>query len=103
MEKGAPPSYPGYPPAGQPGPPPPGMNPYYTQGAPTTQQPQVILQSSEPTVVVVGGCPSCRIGLLEDEYGCCAICLAICCFPIGIVCCLLMKERKCSNCGAVYH
>lgn len=104
MDKGAPPSYPGYPmPSAQQGAPPPGMNPYPDlQGAPQTVQPQAG-QAQQPTVVVIGGCPSCRNGILEDEYGCCAICLAICCFPVGIVCCLLMKERKCSNCGAVYH
>ena len=53
-------------------------------------------------VIIVGGCPACRVGVLEDDYTCCGILCAILCFPLGILCCLAMKQRKCSNCGAIY-
>ncbi len=49
-----------------------------------------------------GGCPNCRVGFLNDDYGCCAIFLAIFFFPLGILCCLALKERRCSNCNAVF-
>lgn len=36
---------------------------------------------------------------MVEDYSCCGIVMAILFFPIGILCCLLMKERKCTNCG----
>ncbi|XP_018330159.1 brain protein I3 [Agrilus planipennis] len=53
-------------------------------------------------VVVIGGCPACRIGRLEDDYTCLGICCAIFFFPLGILCCLLLKSKRCSNCGACF-
>ena len=54
-----------------------------------------MVQPTQPAVVVMGGgnCPSCRVGVLSDDYSCCGIFLAIFFFPIGILCCLAMKER----------
>jgi hypothetical protein len=67
---------------------------YYTnQPTPNYIQAQVIL---------VGGCPACRVGVLEDDYTCCGICCAILFFPIGVLCCLATKQRRCSNCGASF-
>ncbi|XP_014206257.1 brain protein I3-like [Copidosoma floridanum] len=55
-----------------------------------------------PEIIVVGGCPACRIGVLEDDYTCLGIFCAIFCFPVGIIPCLLLKNRRCSNCGAYF-
>ncbi|CAF0811814.1 unnamed protein product [Brachionus calyciflorus] len=69
----------------------------------------VIIQPSYQTlpiiqtqVILVGGCPACRVGLLEDDYTCCGICCAILFFPMGVLCCLATKQKRCTNCGAVY-
>lgn len=61
-------------------------------------EPQTVVKPV-PNVENLGErCPNCRVGELEYKFGCCAICLAICCFPIGILCCLAMAKRVCSNC-----
>ena len=74
---------------------------HYQHNHPTYQTiPQVV--SVVPQVILVGGCPCCRVGVLEDDYSCLGICCAILCFPLGILCCLATKQRRCSNCGAVY-
>ncbi|CAH1735813.1 unnamed protein product [Chironomus riparius] len=68
------------------------------QAQPSVNQPIV----SDVTVIVgVNGCPICRIGVLEDDYSCFGICLAIFCFPLGILCCLACKNKRCSSCGAI--
>jgi len=64
-----------------------------------------VTQSQPVNQIIVtlpsNACPICRIGLLEDDYSCLGICLAIVCFPIGILCCLACKNKRCSNCGAI--
>ncbi|KXJ21721.1 Brain protein I3 [Exaiptasia diaphana] len=55
------------------------------------------------TVVVRGGnCPACNIGYTHSEFTILGICLAILFFPIGILCCLLLTEKRCNNCGMTY-
>jgi len=50
----------------------------------------------------VYGCPRCgSVGAIEKEYSCCGIILAIVFFPVGILCCLAMQERRCHACKAV--
>ncbi|XP_012271596.1 brain protein I3 [Orussus abietinus] len=55
-----------------------------------------------PEIIVIGTCPACRVGILEDDYTCLGLLCAIFFFPLGILCCLLMKNRRCSNCGAYF-
>ncbi|XP_042888498.1 brain protein I3-like [Penaeus japonicus] len=65
-----------------------------------TTQPVI---TTAPVVVVAGAtCPACRAGILRNEFTCCGIFLAICFFPIGMLCCFLMMERRCSNCGLTF-
>ncbi|XP_061086905.1 membrane protein BRI3-like [Conger conger] len=74
------------------------------QLSPVSQQPNyggtyTIIQ---PSVVVVGGCPACRVGVLEDDFTCLGILCAIVFFPIGILFCLALRQRRCPNCGATF-
>lgn len=48
---------------------------------------------------LVGGCPICRIGMLEDNFPCAAVCCAIIFFPIGVLFCLAMRNKRCSHCS----
>uniref|UniRef100_A0A8D0G3W3 Membrane protein BRI3 n=1 Tax=Sphenodon punctatus TaxID=8508 RepID=A0A8D0G3W3_SPHPU len=63
-----------------------------------------IIQQPPPTtsVVVVGGCPACRVGVLEDTVTCLGVFCAIVFFPIGILFCLALRQRRCPNCGATF-
>ena len=51
-------------------------------------------------VVFVGGCPACQRGILEESFTLCGVLMAIIFFPLGLLCCLLMREKRCSNCGS---
>jgi Uncharacterized conserved protein (DUF2367) len=70
---------------------------YGTIGGPTST---TIIMPTE--IIRVNACPACRIGMLDDDYTCCGILLAILCFPVGIICCCLMKNKRCTNCGAQF-
>ena len=59
--------------------------------------PQIVV-TQPPVVVLNGGCPNCRVGMLVDDYSCLAVFLAIFFFPIGVLCCLAMREKRCTNC-----
>ncbi|KAK7507851.1 hypothetical protein BaRGS_00000816 [Batillaria attramentaria] len=100
---GAVPGQAGYPPQGgynqpQGGYPPAGAPP---AGAVPTYQYNVTMQPTQ-RVVVVGGCPACRVGVLEDDFTCLGVLCAILFFPIGILCCLAMRQRRCAHCGATF-
>ncbi|XP_068100675.1 membrane protein BRI3 [Hyperolius riggenbachi] len=74
--------------------------------APAATYPAIYPIVAQPTattsVVVVGGCPACRVGVLEDSFTCLGILCAIVFFPIGILFCLLLRQRRCPNCGATF-
>ncbi|GAU97874.1 hypothetical protein RvY_09100 [Ramazzottius varieornatus] len=53
-------------------------------------------------ISVVGSCPACRVGVLDDHFTCGGILCAIFLFPLGILCCLGSRQRRCSNCQAVF-
>lgn len=86
--------------------PPPGYYPAsggINQGSPVpsygaTQSTTVFV----PEIIIVGACPACRVGIMEDDYTCLGLLCAILFFPIGIICCLLLKTKRCSNCGAYF-
>lgn len=56
----------------------------------------------QPSVVVVGGCPACRVGVLEDDFTCLGILCAIIFFPLGLIFCFALRQRRCPNCGATF-
>ncbi len=60
------------------------------------------IRVSTTNVVLVGGCPACRVGILEDDFTLLGVCCAVLFFPLGILCCLAMRQRRCQNCGAVF-
>ncbi|XP_050079087.1 brain protein I3 [Anopheles maculipalpis] len=72
--------------------------------------PQVTIQTGPPPrpeiinqqIIVVNGCPVCRIGMLEDDYSCLGIFCAIFFFPLGILACLALRNRRCTNCGVQF-
>ncbi|XP_033213458.1 brain protein I3 [Belonocnema kinseyi] len=78
--------------------PPPG---YYQSSAISYQQ-EPSTTIIVPEIILVGACPACRVGVLEDDYTCLGIFCAIFFFPIGVICCLLLKNRRCSHCGAYF-
>ncbi|XP_066588151.1 membrane protein BRI3 [Prorops nasuta] len=64
----------------------------------STQSTTIIM----PEIIVVGACPACRVGVMEDDYTCLGLLCAIVFFPLGIIICLLLKTKRCSNCGAYF-
>ncbi|XP_017277254.1 brain protein I3 [Kryptolebias marmoratus] len=80
------------------------------QGFPSAQMGPAISQPPiagsytiiQPSVVVVGGCPACRVGVLEDDFTCLGILCAIFFFPLGVLFCFAMRQRRCPNCGATF-
>ncbi|KAH3866544.1 brain protein I3-like [Dreissena polymorpha] len=96
------------PPQGQ-YPPPQGYPPPYAGNAPPHQQQYMGQQSNSVVVVQAGGgvvgtgnCPVCRVGMISENFSVIGIILAILFFPIGLLCCFLMMEKRCSHCGATF-
>merc|ERR1739838_338812 len=75
----------------------PGQSVTYVQ---TQQQPTGIII---PGIVQgTGTCPTCRMGNLESSFTVCGIVLGVLFFPLGVLCCFLMMEKKCTNCGSTF-
>ncbi|ENN70875.1 brain protein I3 [Dendroctonus ponderosae] len=79
--------------SGQPNPPPPGPQVVYQQPPPP---PTVHVIHTQPTPLV---CPVCQNTLWLSHYPLSAWLVGILLFPIGILCCLMMKKRMCTKCG----
>ncbi|XP_046462085.1 brain protein I3-like [Daphnia pulex] len=62
----------------------------------------IITPNPSSTIFLVGGCPACRVGVLDDEFTFLGLLCCILFFPIGILCCLALRQRRCLNCGAVF-
>lgn len=39
---------------------------------------------------------------LSARFTCCGICLGIAFFPIGLLCCLAMRQKRCIGCGLIF-
>lgn len=81
---------------------PPGSSTFVSQPTTYGSIPVVVQPVRATDVIVIGGCPACRIGVLSEDFTLAGLCCAFWFFPIGILCCLAMRERRCSNCGAVF-
>lgn len=80
----------------------PAYVPSYQGGAPPVYQTTPIIAAPTTYVYVRGNCPACHMGNLQDEFTPLGICLAICFFPLGLLCCLLLTEKRCNHCGMTY-
>ncbi|KAJ7340345.1 Integral membrane protein 2C [Desmophyllum pertusum] len=76
--------------------------PGYQGGAPPGYQPIPVQPAPTTYVYVRGNCPACHTGTLRDEYTGLGLFLAIFFFPIGILCCLMLTEKRCTHCGMSY-
>ncbi|XP_052778459.1 brain protein I3-like [Mya arenaria] len=103
MQTYPPPPPSAYPPPGQ-NYPPPGQAYNYPQGYGQPQpaygsHPNSTVIVTQAGVVGIGNCPHCRRGFIRDQYSPIGLVLAICFFPLGIICCVLMAEKRCNSCG----
>ncbi|XP_060552479.1 membrane protein BRI3-like [Ruditapes philippinarum] len=62
----------------------------------------VVVTQPQQQVVAVGGCRACGVGHVSDSFTALGIILAICFFPLGVLCCFLLMEKRCDRCGASY-
>ena len=46
--------------------------------------------------------PPAQTGILRNDFTTCGILLGVCFFPLGMLCCFLMMERRCSYCGLTF-
>nr|ACO15548.1 Brain protein I3 [Caligus clemensi] len=73
---------------------------------PSFVQPQILTHSSfrmkpllpETNILIVGGCPQCRIGLLTESFSKRGLLCAFTFFPIGLIYLFTSMEKKCANC-----
>ncbi|XP_077286507.1 uncharacterized protein LOC143911495 [Arctopsyche grandis] len=75
--------------------PPVQSQPVHISMAPPTQHTIIV----QPGRIVTGNCPGCRQGNLSMNFTCCGVLCAIFFFPIGILCCIFMAQKRCNNCG----
>ena len=54
------------------------------------------------SVIMAGNCSACGVGVVSENFTLVGLCCAFWLFPIGILCCYTMREKKCTSCGAVF-
>jgi len=75
---------------------------------PYPQQPQQQQsQYGQPTTIPAynanpGPCGAGGAHQIREDFTCCGIFLGIFFFPIGLICCLTMKDRVCVRCGVKF-
>ncbi|DAZ97709.1 TPA: hypothetical protein N0F65_009608 [Lagenidium giganteum] len=71
---------------------------YQSQATPAAPMGHAI-DGRERVVVVQQQAPQCNHQHSEHgDFTCCGICCGVCLFPIGLICCFLMREKRCANC-----
>ncbi|XP_022084972.1 proline-rich proteoglycan 2-like [Acanthaster planci] len=67
---------------------------------PAQSPPQRTVKVTQPQYQpLLTTCPQCHSGVMHKQFSPLGILLGIFCFPCGLLCCLLMRENKCSSCG----
>ncbi|KAI9550420.1 hypothetical protein GHT06_001699 [Daphnia sinensis] len=84
--------------------PPPAYTPFVQQPISSNSGTTAVIITPNPAgnIFLVSGCPACRVGVLDDEFTFLGLLCCILFFPIGILCCLALRQRRCLNCGAVF-
>uniref|UniRef100_A0A3Q1GGW2 Membrane protein BRI3 n=1 Tax=Acanthochromis polyacanthus TaxID=80966 RepID=A0A3Q1GGW2_9TELE len=87
--------------------PPPHQQHNFPMSPTVSQQPYSRMYTiSQQSEVVVGNCPTCRVGVLEDDFSCLGILTAILCaiffFPLGILFIFAVRQRRCPSCGTTF-
>jgi len=84
----------------------PATQAYHIPGQAHMVQPQgygsTIVVHQQPEVIIIGGCPVCRIGSLEEDFTCLGVLIGILLFPLGLICCLAMRNKRCTHCGITF-
>lgn len=74
---------------------PPSYNNLYNDGGQNIPLPPINSQQNNlPSMP-----PPCSHEDTESNFTCCGILCGIFCFPIGLICCCMWKEKKCKRCG----
>ncbi|XP_053393456.1 brain protein I3-like [Mercenaria mercenaria] len=68
----------------------------------TQQSSNVVVVTQPQQVVAVGSCRVCGVGHVSENFTGLGIILAICFFPLGVLCCFLLMEKRCDRCGASF-
>ncbi|KAI8824718.1 brain protein I3 [Chytriomyces cf. hyalinus JEL632] len=72
---------------------------------PSKVHPESAAHQVHTTVICLSPCGFCRMGgehVLDKSFTALGACLGICCFPIGIICCIALMETRCVKCGEVF-
>ncbi|ETW05845.1 hypothetical protein H310_03507 [Aphanomyces invadans] len=90
------------------------QQPQVVHAVPVVQQPQYVVVQAQPQVLASGefivvpgqvltATGHCAHAVQTNEFTCPGVLLGILFFPIGILCCLLLTERRCVHCGTILN